>query len=410
MKQSVRQSIAGPRTGDHSSHAPRGRRFIGLSLLALLIVCGARIAPAQTPTSTPTATRTPTQTSTPTCKPFPQNCGDGVVRADCGEQCDLGAMNNTLTCQLSSSCTSCCTFNCQIEDPGVLCRAQSDVCDVAEVCNGASAQCPSDVNPCTPSATPTITPTATITPTFTKTPTITPTATVTPTITPTPTVTPTATPTPTFPSCCNCPSTESCRAAFTPVALGNPSCPVSCNAPVASSSCGGSAACVTVTPIFTASPTATISPTRTSTPTQTFTITPTSTPTKTPPAPMDVDPYKCYKAKKNPKAFTRKTITLEDVFGNFKTMVLKPFLVCSPSDKGDEMGNGKLGTLQHPDTYLVCYRVRSLDKFKFSDIKDDAVDVFNEIVPGMGNIEAYDIKKPYVVCLPSECFDCDIQP
>jgi hypothetical protein len=119
---------------------------------------------------------------------------------------------------------------------------------------------------------------------------------------------------------------------------------------------------------------------------------------------MDVDPYKCYKAKKVPKTFARRTITVEDRFGDSQTLLLKPFLVCNPSDKGDESGNNKKGSLVHPDTYLVCYKIRSRDKFKFAG---PSLEMFNEVEPMIANFENYDLKKPNLLCLPTRCLNCN---
>jgi hypothetical protein len=64
-------------------------------------------------------------------------CGDGVVQAAGGEQCDAGA-NNGLP-------GSCCSSSCQLLSAGTVCRTDGGFCDVAETCDGASATCPADV-------------------------------------------------------------------------------------------------------------------------------------------------------------------------------------------------------------------------------------------------------------------------
>lgn len=104
-------------------------------------------------------------------------CGDSTI--ELSEQCDDGNRNDG----------DCCSCYCQFEPATVECRPSDGPCDQAEFCTGASASCPSDVNPpCSPTATntPTITPTLT--------PSITPTITPTSTLTNTPTDTPTSAP------------------------------------------------------------------------------------------------------------------------------------------------------------------------------------------------------------------------
>ena len=59
-------------------------------------------------------------------------CGDGVL--DAGEACDDG----------NTSPGDCCSATCQFESLGTECRAAADVCDLAEVCDGVTAVCPSD--------------------------------------------------------------------------------------------------------------------------------------------------------------------------------------------------------------------------------------------------------------------------
>ncbi|MBN8612369.1 MAG: hypothetical protein J0L92_17370 [Deltaproteobacteria bacterium] len=53
-------------------------------------------------------------------------CGNGMIES--GEQCDGGACCNPTTCQFQAS--------------SVVCRAQANECDVAELCTGTSAACP----------------------------------------------------------------------------------------------------------------------------------------------------------------------------------------------------------------------------------------------------------------------------
>src|SRR5439155_3794741 len=91
-------------------------------------------------------------------------CGNGAV--DAGEQCDDGAANGTAgsccaaNCTFKTSGTACtddgnpCTTDicngssnlCQhaAGNAGMVCRAASGVCDVAETCIGTSTTCPAD--------------------------------------------------------------------------------------------------------------------------------------------------------------------------------------------------------------------------------------------------------------------------
>jgi len=91
-------------------------------------------------------------------------CGDGFTDAGAGEQCDDGNgisgdgcdTDCTYSCTSHSECTD--SFSCTDDlcDPvlhrctnlimtaGSPCRASAGVCDVAEVCNGISPECPGD--------------------------------------------------------------------------------------------------------------------------------------------------------------------------------------------------------------------------------------------------------------------------
>lgn len=56
-------------------------------------------------------------------------CGNGVVEAAWGEECDGGA---------------CCSPTCKLKPAGIECRPASGLCDVAETCSGTAATCPAD--------------------------------------------------------------------------------------------------------------------------------------------------------------------------------------------------------------------------------------------------------------------------
>jgi hypothetical protein len=62
-------------------------------------------------------------------------CGNGDPNP--GEECDTGEANGTLG--------SCCTATCQLRAPDEICRPAAGDCDQADVCNGASAECPADL-------------------------------------------------------------------------------------------------------------------------------------------------------------------------------------------------------------------------------------------------------------------------
>jgi cysteine-rich repeat protein len=70
-------------------------------------------------------------------------CGNGMIEGD--EQCD----------PRSPDPGDCCAEDCRLETAGTSCRDAGGVCDVAEVCNGMSAVCPTDAKKtgvCRPSA------------------------------------------------------------------------------------------------------------------------------------------------------------------------------------------------------------------------------------------------------------------
>lgn len=70
-------------------------------------------------------------------------CGNGVVDplakrlgGGLGEDCDLAGANGQPG--------SCCTANCRFVAGGTSCRPAAGICDVPEVCTGASGACPAD--------------------------------------------------------------------------------------------------------------------------------------------------------------------------------------------------------------------------------------------------------------------------
>ncbi|CAJ0580917.1 unnamed protein product, partial [Mesorhabditis spiculigera] len=82
-----------------------------------------------------------------------RECGNGIV--DHGEECDCGPREkcqdpccDALTCTLRphAQCAAhqdCC-YRCQIRRAGEICRPSNGSCDVAEVCDGTSGNCPAN--------------------------------------------------------------------------------------------------------------------------------------------------------------------------------------------------------------------------------------------------------------------------
>lgn len=63
-------------------------------------------------------------------------CGNGLVDAALGEQCDLGGLNG--------NADQCCTNKCTFRANGT-CRPAANACDAPEYCLAGSGSCPSDV-------------------------------------------------------------------------------------------------------------------------------------------------------------------------------------------------------------------------------------------------------------------------
>lgn len=62
------------------------------------------------------------------------DCGNGTV--DPGEECDGGAVIGG----------DCCTSSCTLIPAGTVCRAATDICDIAESCDGVNGSCPADLH------------------------------------------------------------------------------------------------------------------------------------------------------------------------------------------------------------------------------------------------------------------------
>ncbi len=64
-------------------------------------------------------------------------CGNGVVDGAVGEECDQGAGVNGMP-------GSCCAMNCTLKEAGESCRNAAGPCDVPELCDGVTVNCPAD--------------------------------------------------------------------------------------------------------------------------------------------------------------------------------------------------------------------------------------------------------------------------
>ncbi len=294
--------------------------------------------------------------------------------------------------------TLACSHLCVDAGCGSLVYHNSDSCDLG-----------CDVAGPLPSATPSSTPTATGTPTDTPTPSPTPSSTA--TVPPTPTITRTPTITPTPVQCCQCADTNSCGQPVMPSTCA-PGCTLhhdaSCDSRV-----GGQNLCLTNTPTRTFTLTPTITPTATAT----ATVTASPTRTDTPKIPSEIDPYKCYRIKRQDRVPAR-TVTLIDQFENKRTAVLKPFLLCNPAlrrsasplpTKAPPPGPPTAGPsptptplpLEHPQDHLVCYRIRDSREASQPKFRPVQVKVRNEVEPGVEVEETYEVLKPDLICLPS---------
>ena len=81
-------------------------------------------------------------------------CGNNNL--DPGEDCDCGYPKycqnpccNASTCRYTtgSQCSSggCCSSSCQLKSAETICRGATDVCDIAETCDGVKSQCPENI-------------------------------------------------------------------------------------------------------------------------------------------------------------------------------------------------------------------------------------------------------------------------
>jgi hypothetical protein len=100
----------------------------GIFRLADPALCGISLPPTPVPTAMPTATPTKMPTMAPTPAPVVvQTCGNDIQEGT--EECDGGV---------------CCTLECTFRPVDTPCREAiaGQLCDVADVCSGESADCP----------------------------------------------------------------------------------------------------------------------------------------------------------------------------------------------------------------------------------------------------------------------------
>jgi hypothetical protein len=116
------------------------------------------------------------------------------------------------------------------------------------------------------------------------------------------------------------------------------------------------------------------------------------------PVAQPFDRMKCYQVKQTAgeHAFPAVNVSLTDQFESKDTTVLKPFLICNPTDQDDE------GTL-NPSCHLTCYKIKDVGgqtPFTPRDITEQ--DEFNESsVSAIRNTCA----KASLLCVPSLKFE-----
>jgi hypothetical protein len=106
------------------------------------------------------------------------------------------------------------------------------------------------------------------------------------------------------------------------------------------------------------------------------------------PSPLNLDHFKCYKAKdlKNPQ-FGSTSVTVTDELESKSTVVMKPAMVCNPADKNGE-------GIRNPQGHLTCYAIKDAKgqaKFAGADVQ-----VSNQL--GTSQLRA---KKAAAICVPS---------
>jgi hypothetical protein len=102
------------------------------------------------------------------------------------------------------------------------------------------------------------------------------------------------------------------------------------------------------------------------------------------PSALNLDHFKCYKAKSKGK-FTRRTVMISDDEGDQFLNVIKPSQVCNPVNKNGE------GVLE-PDAHLTCYKVNPITAVPLKNIT-----VQNQF----GGDTLRTLRGPNILCMPS---------
>src|SRR5215470_132627 len=108
-------------------------------------------------------------------------------------------------------------------------------------------------------------------------------------------------------------------------------------------------------------------------------------PNPAPPAPTDLDHYKCYNASGNA---VNVLANLKDQFLSENTTVLRPVLFCNPVKKTH--GSITVGIL-NPDVHLVCYATST------SSFAGTSINIRNQFV-SLTNLV---VRQPDLLCVPS---------
>jgi hypothetical protein len=107
---------------------------------------------------------------------------------------------------------------------------------------------------------------------------------------------------------------------------------------------------------------------------------------------LSIDHFLCYdvSCSKGEPGLAPLEVLLGDQFGEAQRLLAKPKQLCTPVDKNAE-------GVHNEETHLTCYEVKKLDNaHPVIELKLD-VPVANQF----GNDQAFTLKKPKTVCLPS---------
>ena len=108
-------------------------------------------------------------------------------------------------------------------------------------------------------------------------------------------------------------------------------------------------------------------------------------PNPAPPAPTDLDHYKCYNASGNA---VNVLANLKDQFLSENTTVLRPVLFCNPVKKTH---GGIIVGILNPDVHLVCYATSA------SSFAGTSINIRNQFV-SLTNLV---VRQPDLLCVPS---------